>query len=148
MTFPWGDVALLHDERSLQHYWEVVNEICDSQFAMVADKCTRAVVRLEGLRHFAVASTAVSLPKESFGHEIHAIKIEKDLVSDLIFQQSDWKKLLDDIFAHFCTGGLAASTYNKMTKRQRTLAIALDHPEEKLNLKFTNKEAIDRLSNV
>lgn len=148
MTFPWGDVALLHDERSLSHFWQVVNEICDSQFAVVAEKCTRAVVRLEGLRKFAVASSAASLPEESFGHEIHAIKIQEGLVSNVIFQQSDWKRLLDGIFAHFCLAGLEESTLKKMTKRQKKLAIEYDHPEEKSNLKMTGKEVIDCLSKL
>ena len=69
-------LGMLHDDASFDDFWAGINRVCDSQYAVIADKCTELSIRVRDLRDFKVATSAASLDASIMGQEVRVILID------------------------------------------------------------------------
>ena len=123
-------VSLLHSQESLDDFWSHINNICQSEHAILSQRCAQVFIRTPGEVKFPIAESRASLGQDALGREIKGCLIEQFSSGIPAFGPEQWRKFIDGVFGHFTLSKVSEEMRKSLTDSQLKTLRKYDKPGE------------------
>ena len=131
--------ALMADIEDAAGYWRIINQICDSEFAIMSGNCDQVEVRIRQ-PPFQIQETRASLNQNAVGRALKCTIIPKQYMTAKQWGDTEWADFVTCMFGHFRLDALPQETWDSLGKAQQRLLREMDRIMPTNNLKMVPGE--------